>query len=217
MEVNATPEQMPQKPKSNGLVGVLVVLVLLLLGATSFLAYQNSLLQTQIAGLTIAPTPYISPEPTVAVDATANWKTIQRVNWQFKVPTNWNYLECSNDLLFVGPLIDEDRVIECGFDGSPGLVSIGRTTGANKAIIPTNTGGSFDPVISEKKSITVGGRQAIWQRETVSDGHGIGDRIYVYVDNQSSMDIIILHNLQEISTFTQILSTFRFTEAQLNP
>ncbi len=210
--IPAVPPTPTVSPQKSILSLLLTILLLLALAATGVLAYQNWQLQQQIAALQAqpAPTPTLTPTPTV--DPTANWKVITRKNWSFRVPNIWSYLECNDELLFVGPSISKDQTSECGFDLSPGIIEVVRATGDSDRSIPTNTDLAFDPYVSEKSEPILDGRKAIKQQETIKDGQGAGTRIYVYVNQPDYMDIIILHDTTQKEVFDQILSTFKFID-----
>lgn len=150
--------------------------------------------------------------PSLTPNPIANWRSIQRNNWQFKVPSLWHYWECNSDLIFVGPKIDKDKTYECAFDGSPGILQVSRSRGDNDRSIPTNTNPAIDPYVSNKKTILVDGKPATEQQESISEGQGQGTRLYVYVDQPDFFDYIILHDIKEKQTFDQILATFQFED-----
>ncbi len=83
-----SPQQQPitEKPKSNRVVGFMVVVVVLLAGAAGFLGYQNYLLQQKINKM-VQPT----PTPTATPDPTANWKTYtsQDYGFELRYPGDW--------------------------------------------------------------------------------------------------------------------------------
>jgi len=228
-ETSAVP---PQGPKSNTILWVaLILLVLSILGGVGYFLIAGGKLPflnqqktwcTQEAKICpdgtsvgrsepnceFAPCPTLTPSPTP--DPTANWKLINRKNWQFKVPPNWNYWECNDELIFVGPEINADKIEECAFDSSPGAISVARTQGKNRIIAPINENPKYDPYISNKSTILVGGKEATKQQEKISDGQGQGTRVVIYIKQDDWTDVIGLHDLQEINNLDQILSTFKF-------
>ncbi|MFZ2202779.1 MAG: hypothetical protein WAV56_05315 [Microgenomates group bacterium] len=206
------PAVVPPPVKKSPLLVLVGSLLAILLAASGLLAYQNMRLQQQIATLQAQPTPTPLLTPTPTIDPTANWKVITRKNWSFRVPNIWSYLECNDELLFVGPSISKDQTGECAFDFSPGIIEVVRATGDSDRSIPTNTDLAFDPYVSEKSEPILDGRKAIKQQETIKDGQGAGTRIYVYVNQPDYMDIIILHDTTQKEVFDQILSTFKFNQ-----
>jgi hypothetical protein len=85
------------KPKSWLVVG-LAVLVLLLLGTTGYLAYQNYQLKQEVTQKKPTPTPLPEitkqPEissPTPTIDPTTNWETYEYPDLKFKIkfPQGW--------------------------------------------------------------------------------------------------------------------------------
>jgi hypothetical protein len=89
--VTVPPATVPEKPKSNNniLIVLFSLLVVLLIGSTGFLYYQNMNLQKQILSLKATPIPVASPSP--IPDFSASWKTYtdKTNNYSFKYPTDW--------------------------------------------------------------------------------------------------------------------------------
>jgi len=73
----------PQKPKISLLIGM-IVLVLVLLASTGYLAFQNFQLRKEISQLQSSPSPTSTPDPT------ANWKTYEseKGGFVFKYPSD---------------------------------------------------------------------------------------------------------------------------------
>ncbi|HSX48944.1 MAG TPA: hypothetical protein VLE44_01680 [Candidatus Saccharimonadales bacterium] len=116
------PQPMPSNPEplvnplvsktTNPLMIGLVVLVLLLLGATGFLAYQNMQLQKEVTQMKTSqvtvgssPTPiaYASQTPSTSAtpDLTAGWKTYNKNNFTFKYPTDVTLGENSDSSVYL--------------------------------------------------------------------------------------------------------------------
>jgi hypothetical protein len=199
-----SPPVEPPKPKSNWLAILLVILLLVLVGLGGF-----------IAGSRLNPSPDTSviSSPSIAPDPTADWKIIQNENWEFKVPTNWNYLKCSSELLFVGPSIPEDKNEDCAFDGSPGVVQVSRYLKSKNPEYKIAEESVPGFSISNRSQTIIDGKPAIMQIITISEGQGVGTTWQVYIQHSSEIiDVITLHDAgQKLTTFDPILSTFKFT------
>lgn len=200
----------PVKQNSKLPIISMAIFILLSLASVAFLYYQNQQLKRML--LSYQPQPSSTPSVQPTPDPTAQWKLISRKNWEFKVPNDWNYLECNDELIFSGQKIETDQIIDCAFDSSPGSIQIGRTSGQNKVKIPTNTNPAVNPLVSEKTTMMVDGKAATRQKESISDGPGQGVRVYVYVEFTGYTDIITLHEIDKREIFDQILSTFKFTD-----
>lgn len=88
-----------KKPKSNFLSILLVVLILVLMGVSAFLGYQNWQLQQEIKRfeeiIKVDNAPYEFPSPTPTPDPTANWETYTNTEYGFSVkyPSNVSIFE----------------------------------------------------------------------------------------------------------------------------
>ncbi|HSW89899.1 MAG TPA: hypothetical protein VLH19_03425, partial [Patescibacteria group bacterium] len=208
-QTQTTPPAVPVKPSSSSpLLPVLTVLVVILLAVSGYLAFQNMQLKQQLASA-VVPLASASPTPVATIDPTANWRLVQRKNWQFKLPPTWNYLECSDSTIFVGPKINKDQSIECAFDGSPGTIQISKFGDSTSFGQPAVTSPVGDQIVSEKSSIKVDGFDSVIQRVVITEGQGTGDRMVVYVTPK--LTAITLHDIDQREIFNQFLSTFRFT------
>lgn len=94
-EAQKTAQASPVPQTNKPLIIGLVVIILLLLGSTGYLIYQNNLLRQQIAP---SPTP-TSPSPSPTADPTANWKTYTNDKYKvsFKYPENWEFFSESKE------------------------------------------------------------------------------------------------------------------------
>src|SRR5260221_8254645 len=102
------------KKSSPVLTIILVLLLLLSLGSTGYFAYQNMMLQKQIAGvkkeamMVASPTPtsmaYYSPTPSASADPTAGWKTYTNTKYDFviKYPLDWHVDDFSSTASSLG-------------------------------------------------------------------------------------------------------------------
>ena len=219
-----TPVQAPQPPvqpppSKYRVIVLLCALVVIALGVAGFFAYQNYQLRQQTSQSISTPNPSPAEAIVEESDLTADWKTIQTKLWQFKVPSTWNYLECTgNTFIYVGPKIDKDKTIECNFDSSPGIMYVSREVDPKLRKIPINTDPQYDPYVSEKSTVQISNLNAVIQKETISYGQGAGTTVRVYISKPDYMDIITLTDLNEKKVFDQILSTFKFTgQAELTP
>lgn len=220
---SAPTKEIGSKPTQGSLVvPILGLLVLVLLGLSGFLVYQNMSLQNQIARLAANQTPMASIPPILAptTDPTANWKTVTSKFWTFKVPPNLNSVQCSSmDQLLIGSpsasnsLFDQDKTAECNFDQPGDLLSVfrGLDNTGNAVIIPTNTDPKLDPTVSNRQDILVDEKKAVFQQETTSMGQGTGTWYKVYIHQLNYTDVITFNDVGQKSLFDQILSTFRFT------
>jgi hypothetical protein len=78
---------MPKMP----MVGLLVILLVLALGAVGFLVYQNMQLSKKVAEMqAVAPLASIVPTSSPVADETANWKIYQNHNLEFRYPVDWS-------------------------------------------------------------------------------------------------------------------------------
>src|SRR5260221_1405311 len=93
--INPIPSTEPPKTPSNPPLIALIILVVILLGATGLLAYQNMQLQKQITKSQVNT--YNSPVPS-GTDETANWKTYTNTKhgYSIKYPNDWSFREFSS-------------------------------------------------------------------------------------------------------------------------
>lgn len=93
-----TPPTSPASKTNNWLLIGLGILLILSLGSTGFLFYQNAQLKKQIAQLQVKPTPVVSPSPIIAPSPTptpdliADWKIYTNSEYGYKVkyPSAWH-------------------------------------------------------------------------------------------------------------------------------
>ncbi len=186
---------------------LMTVIAVLSLTVSAYLGYQNYLLKQQIS-----QSPIASPSPTE--DLTADWRTITRKYWSFKVPSGWNFLECSDEDIYVGLEHQEDKTVECNFEPSG---TFGIIKGASDYPIAKNL---FDSEINEpvviidsSKQITVAGENAVRQQEQVSrGGEFYVSTIKVYIKKPDATYVLFLTDLSLQATFDQVLSTFKFLD-----
>ncbi len=201
---SATPT--PTQPAKSIPKLVFLLLILLLLSIVAYTAYSYG--KNYSTKISPSPQPLLaSPIVVSTPDPTAGWKIISRKNWSFKVPANWNYLECGDDLIFAGPNINKDKTIQCAFDSSPGLIQISKAD--DMVIIDVNEGSIEVP---EKETKIISGKEALVRREITKDGQGAGDRYVAYIP--ANFTSITLHDAKEKEIFDQILSTFKFLDNQ---
>ncbi len=108
--------QISETPKQKSwLVIGLAILVLLLLGTTGFLAYQNYQLKQQVLQKQPTPLPEVTkqpviPSPTPTIDSTSNWETYTNTTAGFNIkhPSGWRKVETENWTGFGPQEIGED-------------------------------------------------------------------------------------------------------------
>ncbi len=95
-------EVVEDKPKSSPILPVILVLLLLLsLGSTAFLYYQNTQLKNMLASYQTI----VSPAPSATTDSAANWKTYAAKKFSFKYPIDWQVglFQSTPDMLTLQP------------------------------------------------------------------------------------------------------------------
>jgi len=86
------PATTPQKTKISLLIGMMV-LVLILLASTGYLAFQNYQLRKEISQL------QSSPSPTPTLDPTANWIIYTSDSFSFSYPKDFQYIKYENGVV----------------------------------------------------------------------------------------------------------------------
>lgn len=220
-----TPIQTPEAPKQKSwLVIGLVLLVLLLLGTTGFLAYQNIQLRKQVAGIpptpssTVgAPTPTataLSPttvESTPTQEPMTNWKgyTNDKYNFTFKYPSDWEYQEnfskTQNTIDYLQITLAKSEYFNPIPEGNPMiLITVTETTDKNKLSVYQNT--------EVVKTIVIGGITAEERKHKVST---VGSKYVTFFNNNNAYEIESRMHTQSIEhqeIFDRILSTFTFIQ-----
>lgn len=212
-ESEAFHDSKPAKQNPIYLYGLIAMLCLIAVGLFA-LRRMTPIAPKKTDQTTLSPTevpvnPTAQPQTT---NETASWREMKQSGWTFKVPTNWKYLKCSEDLLFVGPPDDswmqKDQIIECNFDATPGWVMISRT---NNLKIPTAQDGV--EVVS-KVNIKVDGKDVVVQQEVVREGQGAGASVRAYIPSENTILILHQDTPEKKALFDQILSTFKFTGSE---
>lgn len=85
--IPTSPVEIPTPQKHNKINILVLSIIFLLLGSTSFFAYQYIQLKQQVNSKpTTSPTPFASPKPTAeAGNPTANWKTYSNEKYGFEI------------------------------------------------------------------------------------------------------------------------------------
>ncbi len=106
--IPTSPVEIPTPQKHNKINILVLSIIFLLLGSTSFFAYQYIQLKQQVNSKpTTSPTPFASPKPTAeAGDPTANWKTYTNnfYHLELKYPGNYSLDENSDKIEINSPL-----------------------------------------------------------------------------------------------------------------
>ncbi len=207
-----TPVGRPVETKRSPILMIVLILILSL-GSTAFFAYQNMQLQKQIAGMTKISS---SPLPVATTDPTAGWKVYigKNANYQFSHPSDWTEQDASEGCgpVFSPPDSQNTWLTICGLNMSPGGTANG---------LATRSVGSKTETLVYRKNITLDNKNAVQQQvnpypdksqietyvEDISDGSsnkGILS-IYFYMNDPNKLD-------QMTQVFSQILSTFKFTQ-----
>ncbi len=183
----------PPAPKpsgsSNGLMIIMVVLVIVLLGATGLFAFQNYQLRQQYASPVASATPVTKALATP--DPTANWilYTDKNNKYSFKYPSDWEIITATDA-------------------GKPKDLFIATDKMETQKYLKANPGG-FD--LRSRVDTTVGGvnitrftSKGVYQWESAVIPLGTGTLIIEGVlNNNPSAD--------EVQLFNQIISTFKLT------
>jgi hypothetical protein len=186
-----------------GLIGVLIGLGI---AGSAFVYYVNSHPKTPVIAQIAYPT---QPSPSPTPDPTADWREVTMANWHLKIPADWHYLACDENVQYFGKEFqkDEDNP-DCGFDGFPGSLLILKDNKAEEILIPVS---NQDVTVTNKVSTKVDGLDAIkLQEEMHADGPGAGTYLHVYVPSKKIT--ISFDDENEPEIFDQILSTIRLTK-----
>ncbi len=215
--VNSTPQSVaPVKLSSAKLVTSMFILIILLLGSSVFLFYQNSQLKKQVAALS---TP--SPTASATSDPTANWKTYKndKYGFEFKYPTSYQENtkisppESNLDLFLA--FTSQDYETEYG-----GIVS-GATLNGSIITISSGPLNPKDFVSKRCDYLSRGSPQLECRTLTISERRAAivfsQNPVYKTAFIEKGNNIISLHletaEKNVIDSFDQIISTFKFTEA----
>ena len=219
-----TPPAIPPTPKPSILPVVLSFFLCISLAGVGLLAYQNMVLQRQIASLqtqpstTASPTPQAKPDP--ALRDTANWKTYINTNngYSIKYPQIFLRLICPDEEL---------TLTNKGVDNRIGPIEMSTCARGGRYTLETKTHESIQPepqetkyYTIEKKNILLGSLQAkqytytftnievgpfpIWY--TIAKVDKNGRTFEIYFDDKNSSQL-----------FDQILSTFKFSACKPRP
>ncbi|HSW90126.1 MAG TPA: hypothetical protein VLH19_04615 [Patescibacteria group bacterium] len=203
--IEQTPEITAQTSKPNTLSLALILLVLILLGVSGFLAYQNMQLQKQLAMVPVE-TQATAASPTPTTDPTANWKTYTNsaLGISFKYPnigtiTNTYSQPKSGQPTFIvsnKPYFDPTKLPSCESGTKQTCLIAGKNWNQT----------------SDVETITLADKNesSFFVAVTNSDG---GTSVLHVVQTKNPMIEIVFSvdgaGLEE--TFQQILSTFKFT------
>lgn len=203
-ETNPT-NDIPSSPKSK-LPLVFMGLILLILFSLGGILLGKYLYTPK----NVVPTPTIAPEqtviPTTTSDATADWKTFTGVDWSFKYPSNLFAKETTKNFV---DLVDTENT-----PGSNARVSIDARlvapyldnydTALNRRVTDLNI---INPVTTTlSNGVIISGK--------LGPGMGEGLQVTNGLIKYKNGAISIQYNDDNIDsqTFTQILSTFKFTD-----
>lgn len=207
--IDRNPEEvLPVKPSFAKPILLMSVLIVLLLGTSAFLYYQNTNLQKQINALQVSPLASSTPNPTT------NWKTYtnSKAGYEIKYPAGWFI---TNDAIsnVQSPLPEKGTVVINFYsvDGS--------TTNLDKlldSILKDFKSMGGDPAFTSyesKTSTTVAEYPAL---KVSGKGYGGNYLSYLIANSNTKTNAHISITFQEgdlenfQSTIDQILSTFKF-------
>ncbi len=217
MDPEISPSIPSQKSTHSSFLLILLALLLLLVsGATIFLAYQNRQLQQQITKLQTVPHPVLSTTPS----QTVNLQTYTNTKWgiSFQYPSTWSTFTTSG-----GEYFSKDSQTNINLRLSRNIVT---TSDMYSLAFPATVG---QHVISTQNikiaELKVDGRAAVlMSMDYLQDTQDVPSYAYAYVikdgsslyilnfwqdKSQDNTDIkanIVTHK----SNFEQILSTFKF-------
>jgi hypothetical protein len=193
---------------------LMVLIILVLLGSSGYLAYQNMKLTKELSGMktvSVLPTAspivagnYYTPTPVATADVTADWKTYSNSSMKFdvKYPNSWTVIkETSNVELGFG-VGDQQPVsyLTISSKKSIDFSSLKECTQQNSTFPCITTG----KVIAD---ITVGGVVA----RSAYLNYGTVDADFRVVQTFSIELKMNISGGGLDNTFDQILSTFKFT------
>ena len=190
----------------------LLVLLVILLGSTAFLYYQNQQLKSMLASY---QTPVASPTPTVTPDLMADWKTYTNTKYGFSIKYPEKYTGGE------GTVYENVAVFRISQPPDSSLLGIryqkttvelvqwwkgllGNETSQKFAAFDTDTNFNSTPAIEisfDKKG-----------EFELSD-----NRVILFKHNGINFEIKINHGNPHTSEQNQILSTFKFLDPGLNP
>lgn len=206
-EPTLTPAQVPEPKTRFPVIPVLLVILLLLLGSTAFLYYQNMQLKNMLANY---QTPVVSPTPTPTTDPTADWKTYtnEKFGFSFKYPQELNFITDTTDK-FVENGINNSMILVQNYDGlkEPG----NKPENLQLMILVANTKGEFNMEnLSSPITSTINGITLTKGTTTIKM-----QRVPVVIFNTSPHNVALALNTPDSTQkdlFDQILSTFKFTQ-----
>lgn len=209
------------KPKTP-VIGLLVVLLILALGAVGFLGYQNMQLQKQVAGIQSnypIPSPVIYASPSPVADETANWKvytdSVDKI--EFKYPQSW-YAQPSGGTV---PLIQSQVFLDDHSFEIPSATEFStpiQTFFALSSETDINMSAKrlketvYGTSVTETDNLVIGGNKAI----QLSGVAGPGELQGMFFKNTliqfgNKVLIVDLNDKNFENIYDQILSTLKFT------
>jgi hypothetical protein len=217
----------PAKPRRSVVIPVLLVILSTLVGACTYLFYQNTQLEKSLASYqttVTTPTPIVSPEPVAeAEDPTGNWKTYTNNKSGTFTTSDWNDYSFSKEIINYQLQYPSDW----NLDGS-----VFEDKNGNKvaeflpgAIVLSNNQKCFDNynftdrmrLISKENMVLneFKGSHLVTEVQTEPPGPGIWyPNIYCLQMNDKAF-VMAFYEYTKIpkngTLFNQILSTFKFT------
>jgi len=221
----------PIEKKSPVLVILLVLILLVSIGASGFLFYQNMQLQKKIDGMKVAavvplPEASVSPSPVVMVDPTNGWKTYTNSDYKFSFmyPSGYGndgtvqspYTGIYKNVIAVSDPASIQQATDVPFDGfNVYVVSDMKATDfsqymANEVTALQNSPYGLDSVKGNgKQAVTVNG----------TSGYFIDVnsflRLYYLPTSDGNNVVVFSRSMGSTSfstTFDQILNSFKFTQ-----
>jgi len=186
---------------------VLSLFILVLLASTVFLCYQNRQLKNMLASYqaqpAVSPTPtvYQSPIPATTADPTANWKTYtdSKYNYSFKYP-------------------DTETIKITDYTGELSTISLINTKTKLEDLVfyvgttDESTGYSKNDTNYTKSTTNIGGLDAT--RVSLPMGQNPPQELVFFTNNGKYYHFQFIWDGKDqtaLTTFDQILSTFKFT------
>lgn len=204
----------PARGVSPIILALLVVIFLLASAATALLYVQNRQLQSQIADLTASPEETLSgPTPTPTYDPTASWDTYQNtaLNYSISFPQIWKATSVAAgggaaDATSLSLIVDISDTTKVTSPYPYGVITI-QGYGAAPSAPPNAT----------KSEVTVNGINSTKYVSTnLPENEGLTSWMYLIpIPIGSYIEILFRSGSADTSsfdTFTQILSTFKFTQ-----
>ncbi len=190
----------------NGLARLflLVVIVLIGIGGLLYYSWQKELIIT-LTNQEVIPSP--TPDPAV------NWRLITSDYWGFRVPPGWHYWKCNAGAIWLGPDINEDKVGDCQGEPVTQYMYITRQSKKQLPIVPYTN--ATPPLTVDRKTITIGGKNAIEQR-LIFKNEVVEGPVF-YIEHEDSIDTIAYFGQLKREIFDQILSTFKFINQTQEP